>query len=254
VASLESFSLAGKVAFVTGGNAGLGKAMARGLAEAGADIAIAARRKDVLEEALAEILDGTGRRGVAVAADLSQRGEPDRAAREVLDALGCVDVLVSNAGANTPQPIDEVTDDAWEAVLDVHVRAAMALTRALAPQMKERGWGRIVYISSGLGFKGMAGRAAYTSAKAALLGLARSVAIDLGPYGITANCICPGMFLTDALRWLSDEQRAQLEAAAALERAAEPSELVGPLLLLASDAGSYVSGTSLVVDGGWIIK
>ena len=252
--ALDSFALEGKVAFVTGGNAGLGKAMARGLAEAGADVAIAARRKDLLDEALAEILDGTGRRGFAVAADLSERREPDRAAREVLEALGRVDVLVSNAGANTPQPIDEVDDDTWEGVLNVHVRAAMALTRALAPQMKERRWGRIVYISSGLGFKGMAGRAAYTSAKAALLGLARSVAVDLGPYGITANCICPGMFLTDALRWLDEEQRARLEAAAALERAAEPRELVGPLLLLASDAGSYVSGTSLVVDGGWIIK
>jgi NAD(P)-dependent dehydrogenase (short-subunit alcohol dehydrogenase family) len=252
--ALDSFSVAGRVALVTGGSAGLGKAMARGLAEAGADVAIAARRRDVLDGALAEILDGTGRRGLAVVADFSRRGEAERVAREVLGELGRVDILVSNAGANTPQAIDEVTDEVWDQVLDTHVHTAMALTRALAPQMKQRGWGRVVYISSGLGVKGMERRSAYTTAKSALMGLARSAAIDLGPFGITVNCLAPGMFLTDALRWLSDEQRSQLEAAAALERAAEPEELVGPLLLLASDAGSYLSGTTLLVDGGWLIK
>ena len=252
--ALDSFSVAGRVALVTGGSAGLGKAMARGLAEAGADVAIAARRKDVLEEAFAEILDGTGRRGHAVVADLSRRGEAERVAQEVVGALGRVDILVSNAGANVPEAIDEVTDEIWDTVLNTHVHTAMALTRALAPQMKERRWGRVVYISSGLGFKGMERRSSYTTAKAALMGLARSAAIDLGPYGITVNCLAPGMFLTEALRWLTDEQRTQLESAAALNRAAEPEELVGPLLFLASDAGSYVSGATLVVDGGWLIK
>jgi NAD(P)-dependent dehydrogenase (short-subunit alcohol dehydrogenase family) len=139
-------------------------------------------------------------------------------------------------------------------VLGVHVRSAMALTRALVPGMTERGWGRVVYVSSILGFQGMEGRSAYSAAKSALQGLARSNAVDLGPHGVTVNCIAPGAFDTAAVHRLSPEQRSAVDGRSALLRRARPEELAGPILLLASDAGSYITGTTLVVDGGWLAK
>ena len=245
------FDLTGKTALVTGGSKGLGKAMARALAQAGADVVIVSRHEDELHAALPEILEGTGGRGFYVVADLAQRSSAERVAREA----GRVDILVNNAGSNTPQPIDEITDEAWDQVLEVHLWTAMALTRAVAPQMKERGWGRVIHISSILGFMSQPGRGTYSAAKAALQGLARGSASDLGPHGITVNCIAPGAFVTEmGERNWTEEQRAVLAARTALGRWARPEELAGPILLLASDAGSYVTGTTLVVDGGWLAR
>lgn len=250
----SQFDLTGRVALVTGGSRGLGRAMARGLALAGADLAIVSRAEEDLRTALDEILAGTERAGVYVAADLTRRGEADRVASEVLDRLGRVDILVSNAGANVQQVLDEVTDEAWDDVLNVHVHTAMALSRGLAEQMKARGWGRLVYISSVLGLKGLRRRTAYSAAKAALMGMARTQAVELGPYGVTVNCIAPGPFATDVIGRLSPEELEVVNDWTALERRGQPEEIVGPLLLLASDAGAYVTGTTLVVDGGWLVK
>lgn len=245
------FGLDGKTALVTGGSKGLGKAMARALAQAGANIVIVSRHEDELKAALPEILDGTGGSGAFVVADLGERASAERVAREA----GRVDILVNNAGANEVQPVDEITDEAWDRVLEVHLWTAMALTRAVAPQMKERGWGRIVHISSILGFTSIPGRNAYSSAKAALQGLARASAIDLGPFGITVNCIAPGAFVTEmGERNFTEEQRQALVARTALGRWGRPEELAGAITLLATDAASYVTGTTLVVDGGWLAR
>jgi NAD(P)-dependent dehydrogenase (short-subunit alcohol dehydrogenase family) len=251
---LSRFDLSGRAALVTGGSRGLGKAMARGLVEAGADVAIVSRNADELTAALQEILAGTDRRGAAIVADLADRAEATRAAHDALAALGRVDILVGNAGANVPEAVDEITDEAWDGVLAVHLSSAMALTRALVPQMKERGWGRVIYTSSILGFQGKPGRSAYSAVKAALVGLVRSGALDLGPHGITANCIAPGPFETEAQGRLSPAEIQDASDRTALGRWAKPEELVGPLLLLASDAGAYITGTTLVVDGGWLAK
>lgn len=249
------FDLGGRAALVTGGSKGLGKAMARGLAEAGADVVIASRHEDELRAALEEILDGTGGFGGYVVADLAEPDAVERVAQEALEQLGRVDVLVSNAGSNVPQPVDEVTDETWDFVLGLHLGAAMRLTRALAPQMKERQWGRIVVTGSIMGAVSLPGRATYSAAKAALGGFVRGAAIDLGPFGITVNCIAPGAFVTDngERHWTPEQLRALAERTA-LERWAMPEELVGPLLLLASDAGSYITGSTLVVDGGWLVR
>src|SRR5436305_10263522 len=134
------FDLTGKVALVTGGSKGLGKAMARGLAQAGADVVISSRHEDELRPALDEIHQGTGRRGHYVVADLSGRGEADRLARVALDRMGRVDILINNAGTNIPQAIDAVTDADWDRVLELNLSSVMALTRAIVPQMKERRW------------------------------------------------------------------------------------------------------------------
>src|SRR5882757_2958967 len=204
----EMFNLTGKVALVTGGSKGLGKAMARGLAEAGADIVISSRHENELRAALDEILKGTPRRGKYLVADMSQRADVARLAKTALDAFGRVDILINNAGTNKPEPIDAISDAAWDEVLEINLTSIMALTRALVPQMKERRWGRIIHISSVMGFISKAGRNAYSATKSALLGLARANALDLGPFGITVNCIAPGPFLTDLpVSLLSQAQR-----------------------------------------------
>jgi len=248
------FELTGRVALVTGGGRGLGREIARALALAGADVAIAGRSEEHLRAGLDEIVDGTGRTGFYLVADVARRGEPERVAQAVLDRFGRVDILVSNAGANVQQPVEDITDGAWDAVLGVYVHAAMALSRTLVGQMKERRWGRLIYVSSALGLIGLPRRSAYSAAKAALMGMARVHAVELGPYGITANCIAPGPFRTDVFSRLAPEELKVLNDWTALARPGRPAELIGPLLLLASDAGSYITGTTLVVDGGWMVK
>jgi NAD(P)-dependent dehydrogenase (short-subunit alcohol dehydrogenase family) len=252
---LDPFDLTGKVALVTGGSKGLGKAMSRALALAGADILISSRHEEELKPALAEILSDTPRRGHYVVADMNRREDVDRLAQTALQLLGRVDILVNNAGTNVPQPIDQIRDEDWDNVLEINLRSVMALTRALVPQMKERRWGRIIHIASVMGFISKEGRNTYSATKSALIGLARASALDLGPFDITVNCIAPGFFLTDLPnRLLSEAEKKAAAQRAALGRWGEPAELAGPILLLASEAGSYISGTTLVVDGGLLCR
>jgi NAD(P)-dependent dehydrogenase (short-subunit alcohol dehydrogenase family) len=253
--ALDIFNLTGKVALVTGGSRGLGKAMARGLAEAGADIVISSRHENELKPALEEILRDTDRKGRFVVADMSRRSDVLRLARTALEQMGRVDILVNNAGTNIPQAIDQIKDEDWDAVMEINLNSIMVLTRALVPQMKTRGWGRVIHISSVMGFISKEGRNAYSATKSALIGLARANALDLGRYGITVNCIAPGPFLTDLPgRLLSEAEKQEFAKVTALGRWAEPKELVGPVLLLASDAGGYITGETIVVDGGWLAR
>jgi len=249
------FGLEGRVALVTGGSKGLGKAMARILAEAGADIVVSSRNAGELEAALEEILRGTDSRGHYVVADLTRRQETVALAHSALEAMGRVDILINNAGVNHPEPIDEVTDEKWDRSLELNLSACMALTRALVPQMKQRRWGRIVYVSSIMGLASKEARNSYSATKSALIGLARANALDLAPYNITSNCIAPGPILTDLTRNLLSEEQKKLAAdRTALGRWGQPSELVGTALLLASEASSFITGTTILVDGGMLAK
>jgi NAD(P)-dependent dehydrogenase (short-subunit alcohol dehydrogenase family) len=251
----DQFKVTGKVALVTGGSKGLGKAMARGLAEAGADVVISSRHEDELRTALEEILAGTGRRGELVVADMARRQDVQRLARTALERMGHIDILINNAGTNVPQPTDEIRDEDWDRVMEINLNSVMVLTRALVPQMKARRWGRVIHIASIMGLVSNAGRSAYSATKAALIGMARAGALDLGAYGITVNCIAPGPFLTDLPgRLLSAEEKDRFARMTALGRWGEPRELVGAALLLASDAGSYITGETLVVDGGYVAR
>jgi NAD(P)-dependent dehydrogenase (short-subunit alcohol dehydrogenase family) len=253
--SKDLFNLTGKVALVTGGSKGLGKAMARGLAEAGADVVISSRHEQELRPALDEILGGTGRRGRFVVADMGRRDEVRALGRLALERMGRVDILVNNAGTNVPQAIDEIQDEDWDRVREVNFDSIMVLTRALVPQMKARRWGRIIHISSIMAFVSKAGRGLYSATKAALVGMTRATALELGEFGITVNCLAPGPFLTDLPgRILSAQEKESFAKMTALGRWADPKELVGPALLLASDAGSYITGETLVVDGGFLTR
>ncbi len=253
--SQDLFNLSGKVALITGGSKGLGKSMARGLAQAGADIIISSRTEGDLRRALDEILSGTGRKGKYIVADMANRADVKRLAAASLDAMGRVDILVNNAGTNKPQPIDQIDDETWDNVVEINLSSVMALTRALVPQMKERRWGRIIHISSVMGFLSKEKRNVYSATKSALLGLARANALDLGPFGITVNCIAPGPFLTDLpMGILSEAEKKAFSDHTALGRWGQPDELMGPILMMASDAGSYITGQTLIVDGGFMVR
>ena len=247
----SQWDLTGKVALVTGGSKGLGKAMARELASAGADIIISSRNQEELDTALVEILAGTDSRGETVVADMTVRGDVERLGKVSLERMGRVDVLINNAGYNIPERMDEMTLANWDRTLQLNLTSCVTLARDLTEQMKERHWGRIVYISSIMALSGKIGRGSYAATKAALIGLTRAQALELGPHGITVNCIAPGPILTDMPQaLLSPEELKSFEDSTALERWGQPADLGGPALLLATDAGAFITGTTLVVDGG----
>jgi NAD(P)-dependent dehydrogenase (short-subunit alcohol dehydrogenase family) len=245
------FDLSGRTALVTGGSKGLGKAMAAGFASHGANVIICSRNADELEATASEIHEATGRRVEYAVADLTSRDGVASLVEATQSQFGGVDILVNNAGSNNPQLIDQVDDDQWDEILQLNLSSCMALTRAFVPGMKEKRWGRVIHISSIIALAAAPGRSVYAATKAGLIGMARAQAIELGPFGITVNCIAPGPFLTDLpAAKLTEEQRNMVGQRTALKRWGETEELVGPALLLASGAGSYMSGSLIVVDGG----
>ena len=245
------FDLSGRVALVTGGSRGIGFAIANGFARAGADLFLCSRKEEHLVEAAKRIADETGVRVEWTVADMSSRDEVNRTAATAIERFGQVDILVNNAGWNIPQAIDEIRDEDWDYVVELNLSGVMAMTRALAPGMKERGWGRVIHISSIMGLGSTPARNVYSATKAALIGMCRATALDLGPFGITVNCIAPGPIATEMpMSILSKEQQDSFSRRTAIGRWARPDELAGPALLLASEAGSYITGTTLVVDGG----
>ena len=249
------FDLTGRVALVTGGSRGLGLSMARVFAEAGADVLVSSRHEDELRKAVDDIRSAGGGKVDYLVADMVDRGSVRQLADAALAKLGRVDILVNNAGSNLAQQIDVIKDEDWDRIIELNLTSCMGLTRALVPQMKQRRWGRIIHISSIMGIGSKEGRNAYSATKAALIGMSKATAQDLGPFNITVNYIAPGPFLTDLPgKMLSDAEKKVFADRTALGRWGEPRELAGPALLLASDAGSYITGSVLLVDGGALCK
>ncbi|MGQ9606728.1 MAG: SDR family NAD(P)-dependent oxidoreductase [Thermogutta sp.] len=249
------FSLTGKTALITGASRGIGKAMAEVFALAGADLFICSRKEEALRAAAEDIHGKTGARVEYLAADMVQREDVDRLAAESLRRMGKVDILVNNAGWNIPQAIDEISDTDWDYLVELNLTSVMRLTRALVRPMKERRWGRVIHISSIMGRASTAKRNAYSATKAALIGMAQASALDLGPYNITVNCIAPGPIATEMpMSLLSPEQQSQLGGRTALGRWGQPDEIAWPALLLASEAGRYITGEVITVDGGCLAR
>lgn len=249
------FNLRGRSALITGGSRGLGLEMARVLAQAGAEIMICGRTQSSLERAADLLQRETGARVGWAVADVGQRPATERLAVQASRQLGKVDILISNAGWNIPQAAEAIRDEDWDTLMELNVSSAMVLTRALAPGMIERGWGRIVYTSSIMALGSTPERVAYSTTKAALLGMVKANALRLGPHGITVNALAPGPFATEMpMSILTPEQQSILAARTAVGRWGRPEELAGPVLLLASEAGSYITGSVLVVDGGTLAR
>ena len=245
------FNLEGRSALVTGSGRGLGLAMAHQLANAGADVFLCSRHEEELRPAAEKIASQTGRRAEFSVADMTSRGDVKRLAEEAVARLGKIDILINNAGTNVPQPIDRIRDKDWDRVVELNLSSYMALTREIVPSMKHRRWGRVIHVSSVLGLAGKYDRSAYCATKAALHGLCWASAIDLGPFGITVNCIAPGPFATKLPKSvLSKEEWKAVAERTALKRWGQPEELTGAAVFLAGNAGSYVTGSVLVIDGG----
>jgi len=246
-----AFDLSGRSALVTGGGRGLGKEIARLLARAGAEVAVCSRTESEIAATARELAGDEGVRVEPLVADVGRREEAERLARAAVAVLGKVDILVCNAGSNVPQPVDGIRDEDWDMLLELNLTSSMVLTRALAPAMGARGWGRIVYVSSIMGLASAPDRVAYSTTKAALHGMVKANALRLGPQGVTVNCLAPGPFATEltATR-LTAQQREAFAARTAVGRWGQPPELAPTALLLASPAGSFITGAVVVVDGG----
>lgn len=249
------FCLKGRSALVTGGSRGLGREMAKILAQAGAEVAICSRTPAGVEAAAKELSAETGARVEGFVADVGRRADTERLAREAVARMGKIDILFSNAGWNVPQAADAIRDEDWDALVELNVTSSMVLTRALAPGMMGRGWGRIIYTSSIMAFVSTPERPAYSATKAALHGLVKANCLHLGARGITVNCLCPGPFATEMpMSILSADQQKRFADRTAVGRWGQPHELAPAALLLASDAGAYITGSVLVVDGGVTIR
>jgi len=247
---LDSFSLAGKVAIVTGASSGLGVAFAAGLADAGADIAICARRVEKLEETKAQVLE-RGRRCIAVQADVSDPNDCDRVVAETVEQLGKVDVLINNAGIGTAVPATRETPDEFRRVIDVNLNGSYFMAQACGRAMRDGG-GSIVNIGSVIGStSAFLPQAAYASSKAAIIGLTRDLAQQwTGRKGIRVNALAPGFFKSEMTDQYQEGYVEQMMFRVPAGRMGEPHELVAAAIFLASDASSYVTGALLPVDGG----
>lgn len=249
---LERFGLRGRVALVVGGSRGIGRAIAEGFADAGADLALVGRTRESLEDAVA-CIRRRGVRALALTADVSSEAARATLVADVVGELGRLDILVNNAGAKPPRGdmLDRQRDE-LPALIDTNVLAYHQLSVAAARVMKRQGWGRIINVSSATGQKARRGMGEYAITKAAELMMTRAFAVELGEYGITVNALAPILTRTEfSAAQLADESDVErVLAMQAIKRIAEPDDIVGAALLLASEAGAFITGTTISIDGG----
>ena len=252
--SPESFSLSGKVALVTGGSRGIGKAIAIGLAKFGADVAVTSRKLPDLEEVATEI-KGLGRRSMAVATHVGRMDEINNLVPQVKDKLGRIDILVNNAATNpTMAPAMDIEERAWDSIMNLNLKGLFFLSQAVARLMKEQGEGKIINVASVAGITPDI-LPVYSISKAGVIMATKVMAQQWAQHNIRVNAIAPGLTKTrfsEAL-WSNPAVLQAATERTPLQRVAEPDEMVGAVIFLASDASSYVTGHVLVVDGGTTI-
>lgn len=250
-----AFNLDGRVALVTGGSSGLGRAMAEALAAAGARVVVAARRREALDECVAAIEEAGGQ-AAALVADLADPQALDSVARRAAEPFGAVAILVNAAGVNLRQPIEEVDLNAWQLTLQLHLGTPFFLSQALVPGMRELGYGRIINLASLQSQRAFPDSAPYGAGKGGIVQLTRAMAEAWSRDGINVNAIAPGFFPTELTAPVFDDS-AKAEALAertAIGRNGTLADIAGPTVFLASPASGYVTGQTLYVDGGFTAK
>jgi NAD(P)-dependent dehydrogenase (short-subunit alcohol dehydrogenase family) len=247
----DQFNLEGKVAIVTGTSRGLGQTFARALAKAGADLVITSRDVGSLKDFESE-MKALGRRVLSLPLDVRDHASIQNMASAAIAHYGKVDILVNNAGCNVRKPALEITWDDWNLVVDTNLRGSFFVSQAVAGQMISRKYGRVINIGSVTCVAGFAGLAPYGASRGGIKQLTMSLADDWGPHGITVNCLAPGWFKTkqNAVMYEDSEWVEYLCERIPLKRAGNPPDLEGAVVFLASDASAYVTGQTLLVDGG----
>ena len=254
----------GKVALVAASSKGLGRAVAEELAAEGADLVMCARGKDALEQTAQSIRQKTGVKVVAVSADVSDPADAARVVKAAFDEFGRVDILVTNSGGPPSGPFESFTLEIWDAATRLLLKSAIELTRAVLPGMKERRWGRILNITSIAAKQPVEGLMLSNSLRAAVIGLARTLANEVAPFGVTVNNLLPGYTRTDRIQELAraagggkagasgTDIVSKWEKEIPMGRLGEPREFAALAAFLASERASYITGSSIAVDGGWI--
>ncbi|MGA8111328.1 MAG: glucose 1-dehydrogenase [Acidobacteriaceae bacterium] len=245
------FDLSGQVALVTGASRGLGQYFARALARAGADLVLSSRRRDTLADFAAEI-QALGRRAVTVDLDVRDYASIERMASQANEAFGQIHILVNNAGCNVRKPALDITWDDWNVVLDTNLRGTFFVAQAMARNMIAHGYGRIINIGSVTSVFGYAGLGPYCASRGGVRQLTMSLADDWGRHGVTVNCLAPGWFKTEQNRVLYENQGwvDYLIDRIPVRRPGQPADLDGAVVFLASEASRYITGQTLLVDGG----
>src|SRR5918912_2044287 len=251
--SYRGLELDGRVAVVVGGTSGIGRAIAHGLAEAGADVVPTSRRMEQVEKAAGEI-EERGRRSLRIASDVNDRASLQRVLDLSLETFGKVDILVNSAGRTLRAPTLDFTEDDWDAILETNLTGTLRACQVFGRHMLDRGSGRIINIASLSTFVALFEVAAYAASKAAVASLTKSLAVEWAARGVCVNAIAPGVFRTALNQKLLDETPRGQEflARTPMRRFGKVEELAGAAVFLASDAASFVTGEVLVVDGGFL--
>lgn len=252
---LPSFNLQGKTALVTGAGRGIGQAIAIGLAEAGANVALVSRTQSSLEETASLIRETTNAEAYVIPADVTDRASVEGAIEEVIAKAGTLDILVNNAGMNIRTPALEVTDEEWDTIVQTNLKSAFLTSQIAGRVMKTQGGGRIINISSVGGHTALRTGVVYGATKAAMIHMTKVLALEWGKYGIQVNSVGPWYIRTPLTeKLLSDKDYLEeIEGRTPLGRIGQLQEVVGPVVFLSSDASSYMTGQTLLVDGGFSI-
>jgi NAD(P)-dependent dehydrogenase (short-subunit alcohol dehydrogenase family) len=249
---IPSLSLEGEVALVTGGKRGIGRDIALALATAGADVAVCGRVVEGELEAVAEEIGKIGRRSLAIQVDTSQKASVENLVKKVIDQFGAIDVLVNNAGVLAKAPILETSEDVWDQHMNTNLKGCFLCSQAVGKRMIERKKGRIINMASDLAFMAVPNMGAYSISKAGIVMLTRALARELGNHGVRVNAIAPGLVRTEMSQpnWSDPGILEAMEAMIPLGRIGETRDIVGTALFLASNASAYISGVTIMANGG----